>query len=258
MKRSPPSLPRRRARIAAAARATAATAAEYWPALTERCGGAGVTSASENSAAAVSASADVANTPNAVGPEPLIRAASAPASWSFASVRASSGRRLSAAASRSFSMARASAASGARERATPLWVESSCGWTGSGRPRRRPSPSRALVPRDEHERHVGQLDRLDALARARDERVARLDLARHVRADAACRSRAGRRSSSGSPARRLAARSTAAASALPPPSPAATGMRLSIVTRSSGGCGARCRALGAEGRRAPPWRGSGR
>ena len=42
----------------------------------------------------------------------------------------------------------------------------------------------ALALRDEHERHRRQRERLDALARAGDERVARVDLARHVGADA--------------------------------------------------------------------------
>ena len=79
-----------------------------------------------------------------------------------------------------------------------------------------------------------------------------LDLARHVGAERAASARSAA-ASSGCPASPLAARSAAAASALPPPSPAATGIRLWIAQLERGE-----RAAGAPRgtRRAPRRRGS--
>ena len=75
----------------------------------------------------------------------------------------------------------------------------------------------------------GSSHRLDPLARPGHDRVRGAHLARHVAAERGRHGRAAPARSSGSPASALAARSTAAASALPPPRPAATGIRLSIV-----------------------------
>ena len=72
---------------------------------------------------------------------------------------------------------------------------------------------------DRAERTAGH--RLDPLAGCLDERVAGVELAGHVGAAR----RLGSSSRQGVPASWLAIRSAAAASALPPPSPAATGTR---------------------------------
>ena len=84
-----------------------------------------------------------------------------------------------------------------------------------------------------------QLDRLHRLARALHERVAGLDLAGHVGAQARRPARAGRSRRAGPLPCGWPSRSTAAASALPPPSPAATGIRLSMRTAAGAGPGRR-------------------
>ena len=98
-----------------------------------------------------------------------------------------------------------------------------------------------------------QLDRLHDLAHALDQRVARLDLAGHVGAEAGRRARAAASASSGAPAMRWRRAARPRRRRCRPPGRRRPGCACRSVTRSGGSSGTRR----AEAPRAPRRRGSG-